>query len=92
MNGSSSCFFSATRRRWPPAIRRRNPENSVSPSCFASLGYTVAVETVGNGEDERLRTFFTMHATYDQLQSFEAADDIGYMFFLYDERVHPEEG
>jgi len=59
---------------------------------LTALGYTVAVETVGNGEDERLRTFFTLHATYDQLQSFEAADDIGYMFFLYDERVHPEEG
>ncbi|MBQ5535904.1 MAG: hypothetical protein IIU01_04045 [Oscillospiraceae bacterium] len=52
---------------------------------LAALGYITAFETyTDNGSSQ---TWFTLHATYDQLADFAVAGEYGYMFFLYGERV-----
>lgn len=52
---------------------------------LAALGYITAFETyTDNGSSQ---TWFTLHAGYDQLADFAAAEEYGYMFFLYGERV-----
>ncbi len=52
---------------------------------LASLGYIVATETVfENGE--RVGTFFTLHATREELEALDPGG-YGYMLFLYHERV-----
>lgn len=52
---------------------------------LAALGYITAFETyTDNGSSQ---TWFTLHATYDQLADFAIAGEYGYMFFLYGERV-----
>ncbi|MBR3718636.1 MAG: hypothetical protein IKN20_02105 [Firmicutes bacterium] len=47
---------------------------------------TTAIETYTDA-DGTDHVYPTMHATYEQLQNFEADDAHGWMLFLYDERV-----
>lgn len=60
-------------------------ESAAERERIAGLGYTVAYETL-SAPNERTRSYFTLHATYDQLQAFPADADYGYMLFLYGER------
>ncbi len=57
-------------------------------SEFSAQGPTVAIETVMQ-DGEAQRTAFTLHATYDQLQSLRAPEGYGLMLFLYDEIMQP---
>lgn len=52
---------------------------------LSNNGYIVAYETFFNGETYRY--YFTLHATYEELISFNANENYGYFMFLYDERV-----
>lgn len=47
-------------------------------------GYIVAYETYFDGESNH--NYFTLHATYEELISFQANAGYGYFMFLYDER------
>jgi|GEM_PF-1890870 len=57
-------------------------------SEFGAQGPIVAIETVLQ-DGEAQRTAFTLHATYDQLQSLRAPEGCGLMLFLYDEIMQP---
>ena len=57
-------------------------------SEFGAQGPIVAIETVLQ-DGEAQRTAFTLHATYDQLQSLRAPEGYGLMLFLYDEIMQP---
>ena len=48
-------------------------------------GYTVAVEKYYDGSGKQC--YFTLHAEKKQLTDFAAAEEYGYMFYLYDELV-----
>ena len=54
---------------------------------LADNGYTVAYETVFDGES--YHHYFTLHASYEELTGFAANENYGYFLFLYDERVEP---
>ncbi len=60
---------------------------------LAALGYVVAYETVTKTEEHgeyieaNTTYYFTLHATYEQLQSFPASDDFGYLLMLLGERI-----
>ena len=45
---------------------------------LAALGYITAFETYTDSESSQ--TWFTLHATYNQLTDFAAAEEYGYMF------------
>ena len=53
------------------------------------LGYTVAIEEAQ--KDDMVFTWFTIHASADQILNFEPDPEYGYMLFLYNERVPGEE-
>ena len=57
---------------------------------FRDYGIVTAMETVtantADGNAGITQTWPTLHATYEQLQSFPADDDHGWMLWLYDER------
>lgn len=53
---------------------------------LAALGYISGLESYYD-QGVLENAYFTLHATYDQLKSFAASDDYGYMLFLYAERV-----
>ena len=57
-------------------------------SEFGAQGPIVAIETVLQ-DGEAQRTAFTLHATYDQLQSLRAPEGYGLMLLLYDEIMQP---
>ncbi|MBR5721448.1 MAG: hypothetical protein IKX78_03065, partial [Clostridia bacterium] len=54
-------------------------------------GYVVALETVTEEEDNglyvttKIKYYFTLHATYEQLENFVPAGDLGYFVSLYEE-------
>ena len=52
---------------------------------LAHMGYTVAMETYSDGEVTQ--TYFTLHATADQLKNFTPDPAFGYALWLYDECV-----
>lgn len=52
---------------------------------LASLGYTVATETVRETDGAEF-TYFTLHVFKEKLEALDPGD-YGYMLFLYDERV-----
>lgn len=52
---------------------------------LAGLGYVVAMETCSDGETTQ--TYFTLHATADQVKDFVTDAEVGYALWLYDERV-----
>ncbi len=58
---------------------------------LSGLGYIVAMETVTQTEIDGEYTsvsatyYFTLHATYDQLKTFIASDELGYSLMLYGE-------
>lgn len=60
---------------------------------LAALGYMtayeMAVKTEEHGEYIEASTtyYFTIHATYEQLQGFQASDGFGYLLMLYGERL-----
>lgn len=53
---------------------------------LASLGYTTVSETYYSGGMVE-RHVFSLHATAEQLTSFAASGEYGYILFLHDERV-----
>lgn len=59
-------------------------ESAAERERLASLGYTVAYETL-RGEDAQVRCYFTLHATCEQLSAYPASADYGCMLFLYGE-------
>ncbi len=54
---------------------------------LSDSGYTVAYETVSDGESAH--SYFSLHATYDELTGFAANERYGYFLFLYEERIEP---
>ena len=52
---------------------------------LSHMGYTVAIETCSDGEVTQ--TYFTLHATADQLRNFTPDPAFGYALWLYDECV-----
>ena len=58
---------------------------------LSDLGYVVAVETVINTETQNglsvatATYYFTLHATYEQLENFQPSSELGYFIGLYDE-------
>ena len=60
-------------------------EASAERERLASLGYTVAYETVYY-QEKPVDSYFTLHATRDELNALSAGE-YGYMLFLYGERV-----
>ena len=56
---------------------------------LANLGYVVAMETCSDGNETE--TYFTLHATADQVKNFAADAKVGYALWLYDERVEANE-
>lgn len=50
---------------------------------LSDIGYTVAQERYFDGE--KYTYYFTLHATYDELNQFAVNDSYGYFMFLYDE-------
>lgn len=56
---------------------------------LANLGYVVAMETCSDGSETQ--TYFTLHATADQVKNFAADAKVGYALWLYDERVEANE-
>lgn len=65
--------------------------SQVKDECerLSGNGYTVAYETIFDGESYRY--YFTLHATYEELVSFSADENYGYFMFLYDEIVETTE-
>ncbi|MCI8669725.1 MAG: hypothetical protein HFI34_09435 [Lachnospiraceae bacterium] len=65
--------------------------SQVQDECerLSNNGYIVAYESVFNGESYRY--YLTLHATYEELISFNANGNYGYFMFLYDERVETTE-
>lgn len=65
--------------------------SQVQDECerFSNNGYIVAYETFFDGESYHY--YFTLHATYEELISFNAIENYGYFMFLYDERVETTE-
>jgi hypothetical protein len=66
-------------------VPQESDEAEQERARLASLGYIVATETVFENE-ERVGTFFTLHATREELEDLDPGD-YGYMLFLYNERV-----
>ena len=60
-------------------------ESAAERERIADLGYIVAYETLTDA-DGWTRSYFTLHATYDQLKAFPSDTSYGYMLFLYGER------
>lgn len=52
---------------------------------LAEAGYTAELDITDDGTD--VFYYFVLLASYEQLHSFDASREYGYMFFLYDERV-----
>ena len=65
--------------------------SQVQDECerFSNNGYIVAYETFFDGESYHY--YFTLHATYEELISFNAIENYGYFMFLYDERVEKQQ-
>ncbi|MDO5138755.1 MAG: hypothetical protein Q4D71_09915 [Oscillospiraceae bacterium] len=52
---------------------------------LAELGYIVAVETFSWEYGAQSESYFTLHASYDQIQEFPADNSLGYTMMLYGE-------
>ena len=65
--------------------------SQVKAECerLSQNGYVVAYETFFDGKSNHY--YFTVHATYEELVSFNVNEDYGYLMFLYDEQMETKE-
>lgn len=59
--------------------------NDAEAKRLSALGYVVDVAWTDDDEYAEEKNFLVLHATYDQLKNFSAAESLGYSVMLYDE-------
>lgn len=82
-----SVLYRVTIHLFSGEVQLASDSSQVKEECerLSDSGYTVAYETFFDGESSHY--YFTLHASYEELVSFNINNDYGYFIFLYDEPI-----